>query len=264
MGPTARQKRFLSGAAGWLRRLLIPAPMQAGKETWSLPDGRALCCRGQAGGVPLVLSLGFGSALTDYVPLVEMLLQHQPVIRVEHPGSARRAGLEAGLRLLWRRWWLGEGKGEAARRVRAHLHRPASRERRLAQLREAVEATQQRWGTGPIDLAGHSFGTDTALLFALRHGHEVPIRRLILLCPHPPGYLVPLEAYAALPVDEVVVVTGTRDWTRDGVGPEARWAVVQASGGRGVMLQDVAHMDFAFPGLGPVDWPQQLERELFP
>ncbi len=264
MGATARYKRLLKGAAGWLRRLLIPAPLEARQETWGLPDGRALGCWGQGEGVPLVFSPGFGSALTDYVPLVEMLLRHQPVIRVEHPGSARGAGLEAGLRLLWRRLWLGEEKGEAARGVRAYLHRQGSRERRVAHLKEALQECRRRLGDGPIDLAGHSYGSDTALLFALRHGHEVPIRRLILLCPHPPGYLIPQADYAALPVDEVVIVTGTRDWTRDGVGPEARWKVVPASGGRGVMLQDVAHMDFAFPGLGPREWPQQLERELYP
>lgn len=265
MGQTTRRKRLLSGAVGWLRRLLLPTPLLARQQVWRLRDGRAVWCQAREGGagLPLVFSAGFGSALSDYGPLVEMLVRHQPVLKVEHPGSARWAGLQAGLHLLWRRFWLGEGKVEAARGVRAHLHREESRERRLAQLREAVEESRRRLGDGPIDLAGHSYGSDTALLFALRHGHEVPIRRLILLCPHPPGYLVPRTDYAALPVAEVVIVTGTRDWTRDGVGPEQRWQVVQATAGRGIVLDGVAHMDFAFRDLGPADWPQRLERELY-
>ena len=197
----------------------------------------------------------------DYAPLAELFGRRQTVYRVAHPGSDRWAGPEAAARLLVRRCLMGESPQRAAQAVRAHLHRPEARRRRLDQL----------WGLagivargGRIDLAGHSFGTDTALMLALEYGDRLRIGTLYLFSPHPPGYLIDFSDYATLPVERVVVISGTRDRTRDGVGPEQRMRVLDALGakGRKVMLDGVGHMDFAFSDLGPPQWPERLAEAL--
>lgn len=200
----------------------------------------------------------------DYAPLAELFGQSQPVYRVGHPGSDRWAGLAALFRLLWHLRVEGCESSESARRVRTYLHREASRQRRLAQLSLAVQVALARENAGSIDLAGHSYGTDTALLFALGHGHEVAIDTLYLFSPHPPGYLIPEPDYGRLAVRRVVVVVGSLDRTRDGVGPEQRGRVVEAIGSKGrlIWLEGVGHMDFAFPDLGPEDWRERLAKQL--
>jgi hypothetical protein len=196
--------------------------------------------------------------------LAELFQARQTVYRVGHPGSDRWAAVGAGLRWLWQRWALAAPPQEAALQVRAYLHRESLRERRLAQLCAAIKEERRRHGLSAIDLAGHSYGTDTALLFALRYGHEIEIATLYLFSPHPPGYLIAMDDYASLPVNRVIVVTGTRDRTRDGVGPEQRQRVANAVGDKAqlIVLEGVAHMDFAFADLGPPQWPQQLAQAL--
>lgn len=251
------------GLKEWATRLLFP-PRPAGP--WGLLKGAdgPLLWSGDRGARPLFITAGFGSSLYDYAPLAEIFGQHQRVYRVGHPGSDRRASLAAGARLLWHLHVERCDRLEAARRVRRFLHREASRQRRLAQLCAAVNLVREREEAATIDLAGHSYGTDTALLFALRNGHEVPIDTLYLFSPHPPGYLIPLPAYRSLRVRRVVVVVGSKDRTRDGVGPEERRLVAEAVGDKGrlIWLEGVGHMDFAFPGMGPKGWPRQLGDEL--
>jgi pimeloyl-ACP methyl ester carboxylesterase len=213
-----------------------------------------------------VLSPGFGSSVRDYEILAQALAEHHDVYRLGHSGSGRWSALEAGLRLLWRRHVKGESTGEAARKVRGYLHRHELRERRLGQLQAAVQEVVKITGQRRISIAGHSYGTDTALLYALRHGGDVEIETLYLFSPHPPGYLIAAEEYARIPARNVVVVTGTRDRTRDGVGPAERLRILPLlpPGARAIILPEVGHMDFAFSDLGPPDWPQTLRRELRP
>lgn len=191
-----------------------------------------------------MFSPGFGAAIRAYSGLCESFAKSQPVIRVGHPGSDRWAAVPALARLLWYRA-LGHSGREAAIKVRTHLHRPDMRERRLRQLIAAVQEVRSRTGATEIDLAGHSFGTDTALMLAL--SGTIPIRDLWLFSPHPPGYLIPWKEYALPHVRQVHVVVGSRDWTRDGVGPWERLLVAEAVGekARATTLERYRHMDFA-------------------
>lgn len=220
-------------------------------QYWRTSEGSLLYTSDVEGGVPLVFSPGFGASLRDYSGLCRHFERTQPVVRVGHPGSDRWAAIPAALRLLWYRA-LGYSDREAAIKVRSYLHRPQARERRLRQLILAVEEVRRRTGAMEIDLAGHSFGTDTALMLALSNiaprGHVVSIRNLWLFSPHPPGYLIPRNDYARLPVQQVNVVVGSRDWTRDGVGPFERLLVAEAVGQKAhAMVQDgFRHLDFAF------------------
>lgn len=259
MGPAQRLSR-------WARRLLVRATPAA--RRWGLSRteyGPVLWSSDvELSRRPLILSPGFGSSVYDYAPLAALFGRQQPVLRVGHPGSDRRAALGAGLRMLGYRLLRGHGPVQAARKVRAHIHRPESRRRRLRQVAHAVQQWQRQHGVGPLDLAGHSFGSDTALCFALRYGREFEIDTLYLFSPHPPGYLVSRGDYVGLPVRQVIVVVGSRDRTRDGVGPEQRLEVMQALGdkARAIVLDGVAHMDFAFADLGPPGWPKSLAEEL--
>ncbi len=214
-------------------------------EYWRTNEGPLLYTSDVEGGVPLVFSPGFGASLRDYSGLCEAFSRNQPVVRVGHPGSDRWAALPALFRLLWYRA-LGYSGRESAIKVRSRLHRPPARERRFRQLAAAVEEVRRRTGATEIDLAGHSFGTDTALLLAL--SDLVPIQTLWLFSPHPPGYLIPRNDYTRLPVQRVNVVVGTRDWTRDGVGPSERLLVGDAVGSKAhtVVVEGYRHMDFAF------------------
>jgi pimeloyl-ACP methyl ester carboxylesterase len=113
-----------------------------------------------------------------------------------------------------------------------------------------------------LSAAGHSFGTDTALLFALQERLE----NLILFSPHPPGYLIEGEQYRELLVDNVWVVTGSKDFTHDGVGPRDRLQVAEfldpSKLRKALTLEGVRHMDFAFEGLGPEGWQSALPQFL--
>ena len=177
----------------------------------------------------------------------------QPVVRVRHPGSDFRAAVAALGRLLGYRL-LGYADREAALRVRSSLHRPEVRALRLRQLSDAVQQTVRRTGAEAIDLAGHSFGTDTVLQYAL--SPMVPIRNLWLFSPHPPGYLIPSRDYARLSAQTVHVVVGSRDTTRDGVGPRDRMWVEHAVGSRARLLvpEGFRHMDFAGSKVYDQNW----------
>lgn len=228
-----------------LRALLFPPrPRSRIVELWRIEEGPLLYTSEVEEGVPLIFSPGFGSSLYNYGGLCESFAKHQPVIRVAHPGSDLRAVLPAGLRLLWYRL-LGYRDREAAIKVRSYLHRPEARQRRLRQLVAAVEEVCRRTGTSTVDLAGHSFGTDTALQFVL--STSVRVRDLWLFSPHPPGYLIPMAEYSRLPVRSVKIVVGSRDWTRDGVGPRERLLVTEAVGCKAstAVSEGYSHMDFA-------------------
>ena len=256
MGSAPRLKR-------WVARL-FRSPRPAGQWGIASAGESRVLWSGNQGERPLLLSPGFGSSVYDYAPLAHLFGQRQRVYRVGHPGSDRWAGFGAAGRLLWQRLVRGQEAQAAARIVRSHLHRETSRRRRLRQLREAARMALQRESATSIDLAGHSYGTDTALLFSLLYGGEVRIDTLYLFSPHPPGYLIPVPDYSRLPVRRVVVVVGSRDRTRDGVGPGQRRQAAEAVGAKAqlITLEGVAHMDFAFPDLGPAGWPEALAREL--
>lgn len=231
----------------YLRSALFPPrPQTRYTEHWQTKDGPLLYTSDVPDGVPLLFSPGLGASMRDYSGLAAHFAKSQPVVRVGHPGSDRAIVIPALTRLFWLRA-LGYSRREAAVRVRSYLHRPEIRERRVQQMISALERVRKRAGQTQFDLAGHSFGTDTALLVALS-STPYEIRKLYLFSPHPPGYLIPWSAYAQLMADEVVVVTGTRDWTRDGVGPRERLEVVDALGAnaQGFVVNGLAHMDAAF------------------
>ena len=210
----------------------------------------------------LLLSPGFASALTDYGPVVRRFEKTHLVVRVGHPQNGRSAGLQALLLLDWHRWVGRLGAGPAARRVREWVHGRDRCLRRVAQFEVVADWLEQSFPGFRLSVLGHSFGTDTVLRFALRRAVE----SVYLLSPHPPGYLVNREGYARLMADRILVITGTRDVTRDGVGPEQRLAVAGAVPA-GILegawiLPEVGHMDFAFTGLGPEGWEQALGRAI--
>jgi hypothetical protein len=88
------------------------------------------------------------------------------------------------------------------------------------------------------------------------------VDNLYLFSPHPPGYLFERESYARLRASVVWVITGTRDRTRDGVGPEERLKVAEVCDARVINLTGVGHMDFAFAELGPEGWVERLKQVL--
>lgn len=256
-----------------LRALLFPAKVSA--DDWGLWD---LQGEGEhvpilwsqttplSDAVPLIFSLGFGANVRDYEPLASILHEHHPLYRVGHAGFGRWAALGALWRLARERFVAGCSGIEAVRRVRGMIHAEECRTMRLLQLELAVAAVLSRQGCcRHLSLAGHSFGTDTVLQFALEHGAKLEIETLYLFSPHPPGYLIPFEDYSRLRVGKVVVITGTRDWTRDGVGPERRLEILDhlKVPSRGVVLERMGHMDVAFAGLGPTIWPRELKEMLF-
>lgn len=201
---------------------------------------------GRPDGPLLLLCPGFGGSTADYEPLAEVFGEHYRVGRLSHPGSDRWAALKLLPHFLVWRW--RHGRREAALKTRALFHAESVRRLRLTQLRLAVDQL------APVALAGHSFGTDTVLMAAL----ENPPGDLYLFSPHPPGYLIGREDYARVKC-RTLVVSGSCDRTPDGVGPDNRMGVAQAlPGARPLLLPGVAHMDFAFPGWGPPEWPAQL------
>ncbi len=278
---TTRRSKLLHWKARWelVRGLVFNAPVSA--PHWGLWDLEGagehipvLWSRSRSSetdDTPLVFSVGFGASVRDYEPLAAVLQERHPLFRVGHPGFGRWAALGALFRLARERFVSGASGVEAARRVRAMIHAEDCRTMRLLQLELAVAAVLSRQDQSQsgarrrLSLAGHSFGTDTVLQFALQYGHTLDIETLYLFSPHPPGYLIPSVDYARLKVGKVVLVSGTRDHTRDGVGPDQRLKVaehlkvpVQA-----IVLDGVGHMDVAFPGLGPIAWPKELHAALF-
>lgn len=205
------------------------------------------------GGKCLVFSTGFAGSRIDYGALCRIFEPEYLVVRVTHPGFGRWAGLKAllwflGLRLR------GNKAVEAALRVRRWIHSEENYLRRRVQLLMVVEEISRRYRLHSFSLAGHSYGTDTALRCAL----EMAVSNLYLFSPHPPGYLIPKKDYSRLRAGVVWVVTGTRDRTRDGVGPQERLKVAEVCEARIINLAGVGHMDFAFAELGPEGWVGEL------
>lgn len=233
-------------------------------------DGRA----GTLAGIPVffngnpesrlvvVLSPGFAGRLTDYGLVVKALERQALVVRVYHPRNGRLAGLLALLRLLYHRFWGRLSDLEAARLVRGHIHRMENCDQRAGQLEAVVQALESEARERDFVLLGHSFGTDTVLRVALRR----EVAAIVLLSPHPPGYLIPGPDYRCLKTQRVGIFTGTKDRTRDGVGPKERLEVTKALGTgyevNAVCFPEVSHMDFALEDLGPMGWEVPLETEL--
>lgn len=265
MGPKTRLSRWWR----WLHRLLVAPVLERRRNPcWQLADGGRLLASARtkeppSQGHPLLFSPGYGAALGDYARLAELFGQRQPVYRAHHQGSDR-GSVWALLPRFFRTWW-SQGHTAAALAARSQIHALPVRKRRQYQLEAALRKIQQRTGARKIDLAGHSFGTDTALMLALIQ-NLVEIDTLYLFSPHPPGYLIEKEQYSQLAVRRVVVVVGSRDYTRDGVGPQERLQVMEylPSGSQAIVLPGVAHMDFAFSDLGPKDWPTLLGQALWP
>ncbi len=206
---------------------------------------------GRPDGPLLLICPGFGASSADYEPLAEVFGQHYRVGRLAHPGSDRWAAFGLLPRYLYWRW--RDGSSQAALKVRSQFHSETIRRLRLAQLRLALDEL------APVALAGHSFGTDTVLLAA----RERAVSDLFLFSPHPPGYLLAAEDYPQIQCHRALVISGTRDRTPDGVGPEERMEVADAIPvARPLLLPGVAHMDFAFTGAGPPEWPVQLSGAL--
>lgn len=204
-----------------------------------------------------MFSIGFAGSRTDYGALCRIFEPDYLVVRVAHPGFGRWAGLKA---LAWFLSLRLQGKKavEAALRVRRWIHSEENYLRRRAQLIAVVEEVSRRYKVRSFCLGGHSYGTDTALRGAL----EMNVDKLYLFSPHPPGYLVERESYARLRASAVWVITGTRDRTRDGVGPEERLKVAEVCDARVINLTGVGHMDFAFAELGPEGWVEELRAGL--
>lgn len=206
----------------------------------------------------LFLSPGFASSLKDYGPLLKFFEQRYLVVRMVHLGSTRFSGLQALLRMAWARLILGQNSAEAAQFARAWIHRAANRERRVRQLSVVVEKLTTMYPGFALNLAGHSFGTDTVLRWSLRN----ECQHLYLFSPHAPGYLIPEQDYRRIRVKKTFLIVGSQDWTRDGVGPQERLSVASALPAQKLkqtlILDGVRHMDFAFSGWGPPNWEQEL------
>ena len=222
------------------------------KTCWTLASGN------RHGKRVVLFSPGFGAGVFDYGPVVRSMERDSVILRVHHPGSARASFLQA-LAIFTRARFQGQKAAQAARKARLWIHREENRRRRVEQLREVFLWAKARYPEKSVVLAGHSFGTDTALLGALAFA----VDRLILLSPHPPGYLIEAGRYSRLSCP-VSVLVGSEDWTRDGVGPQDRLKVVEAlpASTDSIVLAGVRHMDFAFSGLGPVGWESHLQHAL--
>lgn len=227
-------------------------------------DSVPVLLSGQASsGRLLVLSTGFASRVTDYEPLARLFEPHYLLCRVGHPGSERGDGAKAFLRLLWAKWIQRSTWRQAAIAARSWIHRRSNRERRLSQLLGVLAELQTSFQGFEMSLAGHSYGTDTVLRAAL----EAEMEELFLFSPHPPGYLLGAAQYLSLNARQVWVISGTKDYTRDGVGPEERLRVAEyldpARLRKSLCLEGVRHMDFAFPEEGSALWRQRLAQEFF-
>ena len=220
------------------------------KTCWALASGN------RQGKRVVLLSPGFGARVFDYGPVVRSLERDSLVLRVHHPGSGRASFLQA-LAIFSRARFKGADATQAARQARRWIHREGNRQRRVEQLSEVFRWAKARYPEKSLVLAGHSFGTDTALLCAL----ELTVDKLMLFSPHPPGYLIGAQRYGEVTCP-VSVFVGSEDWTRDGVGPKERLKVVEVlpEGTESTVLPGVSHMDFAFSGLGPVDWESHLQH----
>lgn len=209
-----------------------------------------------------LISPGFASRLTDYGPLVKALESHGLVARIHHQKNGRFQGLLALLRLTYLHFLKGLDWPAAAREVRAALHGEVNRKARVQELLRASEELQRMFPEKKLILVGHSFGTDTVIGAALKRR----VDGLVLISPHPPGYLLRPEQYKALQAKRILLIVGEQDWTRDGVGPVDRLRVGDVLEPNKLfaaeVLAGVGHMDFALPALGPGGWERELVRVL--
>lgn len=237
-----------------LKSLVIPDYRGKQPATLQFKDCSAILSGCRESSEIVIFSPGFASAATDYGPLVRVFERSALVLRVHHHGSSRFHGLVA-LSLFLGKRLRGIPSIDSAKQVRTWIHREENRKRRLRQVGEVLDWVRENHQEKSIHLAGHSFGTDTALLAALEHRP----RKLTLFSPHPPGYLVPKDRYSEMAC-QVTVFVGSRDRTRDGVGPQDRLQVVEhlPPDSEAHSLQGLAHMDFAFTGLGPKNWENSL------
>jgi len=253
----------LSKGLKLLRALLGSGYIGSGDTEWLVVEGIPIQLSGNAaGGRLLLFSTGFGGRPSDYEPVVKSFEQRYLVARVGHPGFSRGAIVRALLNFFWLKLAARKSSRDAALEIRGRLHRESQRKKRLTQLECVRKGLVARYPDFKLSVAGHSFGTDTALLLALREAVET----VYLFSPHPPGYLIEKGAYKKLRCGKLWVITGTRDFTRDGTGPAERLkvaALVPKHQLGGVhCLEDVGHMDFAVPGLGPTDLGAQLRVAL--
>ncbi len=228
-------------------------------------DGAWLLWSEPTGAPPLLLSPGLGAAPGEYRPLRRLFTPSYQLYRTTHPGTDRRACFGPLLELVARRSLLGQSRAYAALAVRARLHAEPLRERRLRQFRIAAGEALRRTGARQLGLVGHSYGTDTALSLALRP-EALKVNRLVLFSPHPPGYLVPVEALLALESLRLDLVTGPLDRTADEVRPQERMAVLQALPNRvrcyGHWLDDLDHLAPVWEQPNTDDWLVDLREAL--
>lgn len=255
--------RAFSKGLKLLRALLGSGYIGIGDTERLVVEGIPIQLSGNAaGGRLLLFSTGFGGRPSDYEPVVTSFEQRYLVARVGHPGFGRGAIVGALLKFFWLKLTARKSSRDAALVIRRRLHRESQRKKRLTQLECVRKGLVARYPDFQLSVAGHSFGTDTALLLARRENLE----NLYLFSPHPPGYLLEKSTYKELRCGKLWVVTGTRDFTRDGTGPAERLKVgelVPKHQLGGVhCLEGVGHMDFALPELGPTDLGAQLRVAL--
>lgn len=236
---------------------LLELPVSSGEDKFKLKlSGQ------KESGKLLFLSPGFGANSRDYGPLTRLFENGSLVVRLSHLGSTKLDFLSSVFRLFWASLRHGLSSQQAILSARSWIHREENRQRRLNQLTAAITEVRRLYPSHKISLAGHSFGSDTTLLYALRY----PVNELYLFSPHPPGYLIKKNSYQDIRAKKIWVISGSRDYTHDGVGPSERLSlgsvIPTEKLQNTICLQGVAHMDFAYQGLGPEGWREQLSLKL--
>jgi len=186
--------------------------------------------RGAPGAPLIVFSPGFGGTCWDYDGLT--LPWHEEgyhVAQLEHPGSAFWQALRlAPLRLF-----------RSPQQLRGFAHTPAEKRNRPLDMLFVLDQLERELKPSAVGLAGHSFGSYTALAAATRAS------AVVALSPHPPGWLLPAEAYPQM-TTPCLMVTGTRDRPY-----EERLEAYRAlrCPAELLVVEGAKHMDFA--GWGP-------------
>lgn len=229
-------------------------------------SGLQICWSELEGKPPLLLSPGFGSRLHDYGALRQAFLDRYCLYRMVHPGTDRSAAARIGAAHLLHMGLLGWSRQFSARKLRRYIHSPTHRQTRSRQLSQAIDFVLKHSRQSSLSLAGHSFGTDTVLSYAVSQAETSIIKDLYLFSPHPAGYLIPEQSLKRRLARKVLVITGDADYTADGVGPNERWGVLKplADGNKvqGVFLWQFGHLDPAL-SCPRQAWVNQLGTELF-